>query len=202
MQIFIGIDPGQKGAMAVIIEMGDTQCDYRVWDYDDPGALQFLQNLRQNCMIHVVLEKVSAMPKQGVSSTFKFGKNLGVWIGRLEALGIAYDWVTPQKWQKALFDSAPKIYKWKAGTAKSRIGVPSGVKDIKQITKRGTVLWKFKRKAVDTKAMSLERARRLFPGLASKLKRKKDDGRADALLMAEYCKRIYNSGVSNDPLAM
>ena len=42
---------------------------------------------------------------------------------------------------------------------------------------------------VDTKGMSLEAARRLYPGLAPKLMRKKDNGRADALCIAHFGRR-------------
>jgi crossover junction endodeoxyribonuclease RuvC len=46
------------------------------------------------------LEHVSAMPGQGVTSMFNFGQNFG-WIqGLLEAHGIPYELVRPQKWKK------------------------------------------------------------------------------------------------------
>jgi len=43
---------------------------------------------------------VHAMPKQGVSSTFKFGQNFGTLLGILAALGIPHERITPGKWQK------------------------------------------------------------------------------------------------------
>ncbi|MDY7038565.1 MAG: hypothetical protein SV375_20730 [Thermodesulfobacteriota bacterium] len=42
-----------------------------------------------------------------------------------------------------------------------------------------------------TKDKSLKLAKELFPDLRHKLIRKKDDGRADALLMAEYGRRLF-----------
>ena len=42
------------------------------------------------------------MPKQGVSSTFKFGVGFGFLVGCLTALKIPFEFVTLQKWQKAL----------------------------------------------------------------------------------------------------
>ena len=48
------------------------------------------------------LEKVGAMPKQGVSSTFKFGQHYGLLRGLLVALQIPREFPTPQTWQKAL----------------------------------------------------------------------------------------------------
>ena len=44
-------------------------------------------------------------------------------------------------------------------------------------------------KQADKKAMSLDMARRLFPKMRSELSRKKDHGRAEALLLAELCRR-------------
>lgn len=46
------------------------------------------------------LEKVGAMPNQGVTSMFHFGENYGYIQGLLEANGIQYELVTPQKWKK------------------------------------------------------------------------------------------------------
>lgn len=154
MRIWLGIDPGQYGAMAVLVTDLSKPPDYmsyphnQVFDFNDGGALNFLQNWE---VTKAVLESVHSMPKQGVASSFKFGMNFGIWKGRLEALGIPYDLITPQKWQKVIFDSMP----------------------------RG-----------DRKAMSLDRARRLFPEMADMLKRKKDHSRADALLLAEYARRM------------
>ena len=48
-----------------------------------------------------VLEAVSAMPGQGVSSTFHFGESVGVVLGVLGALQIPVRMVTPAKWKKA-----------------------------------------------------------------------------------------------------
>lgn len=46
------------------------------------------------------VEKVGAMPHQGVSSTFNFGKSAGYIEGVLTALGIPYQLVPPAKWKK------------------------------------------------------------------------------------------------------
>lgn len=140
---YIGIDPGATGAIAVIAH--DTVI---VLDFENPGIVPYLKNLHPP-QCKAVIEKVSAMPGQGVSSTFKFGVNFGTWIGRLEALRIPFDFVTPQKWKKTMFDSMPKA---------------------------------------DQKAMSVNRALRIFPQMVGLLKRKKDHNRAEALLLAEYAR--------------
>lgn len=40
------------------------------------------------------------MPKQGVTSTFTFGEGYGFLRGVMEALGISYQTVKPQRWKK------------------------------------------------------------------------------------------------------
>ncbi len=46
-----------------------------------------------------VIEKVGAMPKQGVASTFTFGTSYGVCIGAIAGFGIPLAYVTPAKWK-------------------------------------------------------------------------------------------------------
>jgi len=48
------------------------------------------------------IEKVHAMPKQGVTSSFTFGKNFGFLIGLLTAIQVPFKFVTPQQWQKGM----------------------------------------------------------------------------------------------------
>jgi crossover junction endodeoxyribonuclease RuvC len=47
-----------------------------------------------------IVERVAAMPKQGVASTFKFGASYGALLGVIGALGIPSVLVTPTKWKK------------------------------------------------------------------------------------------------------
>jgi hypothetical protein len=162
-KIFIGIDPGVRGACAVLHPLhGPQVCDF------EPGVVPrpLLEAAEDSghFLGHeavAVIERVSAMPKQGVSSTFKFGTNFGVWIGRLEALGIPYVFVAPGKWQKHAFNDQPR----------------------QMHTRNG-------RKVLNTKAMSLAVARRLYPMLSERLRLKKHDGRADALLIARYAQDL------------
>ena len=51
--------------------------------------------------IYAVVEKVGAMPGQGVVSMFNFGKSAGFIEGVLAAFGIEILLVPPQKWKKA-----------------------------------------------------------------------------------------------------
>ena len=92
------------------------------------------------------LESVHAMPGQGVSSVFSFGKSVGIIEGVLAALNIPLVMVTPQRWKK----NAKLIGKDKD--------------------------------AARTLAIQL------YPELSDRLSRKKDIGRADAILIAEFGK--------------
>ena len=56
----------------------------------------------------VYIEKQQAMPRQGVSSTFKTGFNYGLYLGLFTALNIDYKQVSSRKWKKDLNISADK----------------------------------------------------------------------------------------------
>ena len=94
---YIGIDPGKKGAFAVI-DISDMVIRYAIpWD-----ELKFVNEMRIMDMKKTVacLEHVHAMPGQGVTSMFTFGENFGFIQGVLTAYGIPFELVTPQKWKK------------------------------------------------------------------------------------------------------
>ena len=95
--IFIGIDPGKKGSMAIIDGKGETAP--MVIPFKEIAWLDALKVLDAfHC--RAVVEKVGAMPGQGVTSMFNFGMNFG-WIqGVLDTLNIPYELVSPQKWKK------------------------------------------------------------------------------------------------------
>jgi crossover junction endodeoxyribonuclease RuvC len=97
-KVFIGIDPGLSGGIAIIeegsiraVNMPDTERD--VWD-----LIHSLPRLYSMAMI----EKVHSMKGNGVASSFKFGMGYGALRMALVASGIPFEDVTPQKWQKAL----------------------------------------------------------------------------------------------------
>jgi len=95
---YLGVDAGSSGAMAVIDPLGAVVSVQRL-DATQHDVWAWLASQR---IRFATFEKVSAMPKQGVSSTFKFGTSFGFCQGMLVAAGIRFEFVTPQKWQKAL----------------------------------------------------------------------------------------------------
>lgn len=94
--IYIGIDVGKKGGVALIFEDGVF-----VYPWDDERFIQTMDivaNMDTDCVACV--EQVHAMPKQGVSSTFAFGKAAGFIEGVLTANRIPFQLVPPKKWKK------------------------------------------------------------------------------------------------------
>lgn len=94
--IYIGIDPGKKGAMAVIFGGMD---EIVIEPFDEQKYVNALRNLSGHG-VKACLEHVGAMPGQGVTSMFHFGENFGYIRGLLEANEIPYELVRPQKWKK------------------------------------------------------------------------------------------------------
>lgn len=100
MKVYIGLDPGLGGGIAFIPEHGSP------WAIKMPETdLEILVQLGEASSIGepvAMLESVSAMPGQGVTSCFTFGEGYGKLQMALAASSIPYDRVRPQKWQKDL----------------------------------------------------------------------------------------------------
>lgn len=95
---YIGIDPGQSGAVALISQDGEVRV--KDWPGCIVNAADYLRAWRVDFSIELAaLESVHAFPGQGVSSMFKLGQNFGAWQGILAALGIPHVLVRPQAWQ-------------------------------------------------------------------------------------------------------
>lgn len=109
--IYIGIDPGLSGAIAVFdMKKGHLSViDMPVVEVERNGKKK--RELSPAMLAHVLgligkpstafVERVGAMPGQGVSSVFSFGRSLGTIEGALAALQIPMTLVVPQAWQKA-----------------------------------------------------------------------------------------------------
>lgn len=99
---FLGIDPGQTGALAAITRDGETM----VFDWEGIESIgPAITSIRARWRIAgACIEHVHSMPKQGVASSFNFGVNFGAWQGALAALLVPYSLVSPQKWQRSMLD--------------------------------------------------------------------------------------------------
>lgn len=208
--LFIGIDPGINGAIAVIDIKNDTVELFEVptfkvnaptkanknrkkSEYDKLGmAALFKPYARRN--VSITMEQVHAMPGQGVTSMFNFGRGVGLWEGVIAGFGWEPNFVTPQTWKKEygdrLFKSIkkPDILKMSKNDY-NRASLADRKKfDVAKKT--------FEAEKKSEKNAAKDRARdlviELYPNLESMLKRKKDSDKAEALLIAETKRReIY-----------
>ena len=97
--IYIGIDPGKNGGIAKI----NTDTGFvKTVTFSEESLISELEGyfMFDKSPLRCVLEKVNAMPGQGVVSMFNFGQNYGFIQGVLKAYKIPYELVTPQKWKK------------------------------------------------------------------------------------------------------
>jgi len=92
--VYIGIDPGKSGAIAYIEDdMIVTAL------FDEVVYKKILESIKGKRAV-CCLERVGAMPGQGVNSMFHFGENYGFIRGLLEANEIPYQVVRPQDWKR------------------------------------------------------------------------------------------------------
>jgi crossover junction endodeoxyribonuclease RuvC len=99
----LGVDPGLSGGLAIRAKEGLIYEPMPVvgGEIDLAALTRWLRAHRDEIEV-ALIEKVSAMPKQGVSSTFKFGDGFGSIKGILTALGIPFELVGPQKWMRVM----------------------------------------------------------------------------------------------------
>jgi len=108
--IYLGVDPGASGALVGIVPALELQfCatfkELTERDIYDAFAIlprQHVETTMSNPRIVAVLEQVNAMPKQGVTSMFKFGRHFGMLEMALVACKIKYRLERPARWQQVL----------------------------------------------------------------------------------------------------
>ena len=147
----IGIDPGLSGGIAILD-------DLKIFDvFDMPimsegkknknqlNSAQLVNIIKKHIVsgnTFIIVEQVSAMPGQGVTSMFNFGQTFGSIKGICAALHLPIFYVRPAKWKKH-FD------------------LINSSKD-----------------ASRTKVIEM------YPSISTRLSRKKDVNKADAILIA------------------
>ena len=147
----LGVDPGLTGALGVVqanrvLACHDMPIEVGTGKRKRVSAAALVHLLAEIVDAYapsaVALEQVSAMPGQGTSSMFSFGRSLGIVEGVVAALGLGVTYHSPAAWKR-------------------RYGLTGRPKDA-------------------SRAKALE----LYPKAVPWLKRKKDHGRADAILLA------------------
>ncbi len=162
MRVILGIDPGARGAIAVLGEEGTL-----IGLHDMPAIkIKVGKTIRERFSSHgfrdliksiphikmVVIERVGGMKSDGGSAAFTFGYACGGVEGVLVTLDIPIAFITPQRWKKHYSLSSDK------GTARMI-------------------------------------AMQIWPNQAASFARVKDDGRAEAALIAQLA---INPGYNHD----
>ena len=103
--VYIGIDPGKSGGIVAIdgnevfaVPMPATEKD--VWECISEIVSRTVYNGASN--IHAVIEKVHALPNQGMPGMFKFGVGYGGLRMALIATSAPFEEVPPIVWMRAL----------------------------------------------------------------------------------------------------
>ena len=110
--LIIGIDPGitgsicffEEGKILEVVEMpsmaegkkNKKQVNGAQIYYEISSRIKSIQKEE----IKVVIEQVSAMPGQGVTSMFNFGQSFGILKGICSAMQLSMYFVRPAKWKK------------------------------------------------------------------------------------------------------
>ena len=110
--LIIGIDPGISGSICFfedgkihdVIEM-PTMTEGKKNKKQVNGSQIYNEiskrmNVSKSQEIRVVIEQVSAMPGQGVTSMFNFGQSFGILKGICSAMQLSTYFVRPAKWKK------------------------------------------------------------------------------------------------------
>jgi crossover junction endodeoxyribonuclease RuvC len=148
--VIVGIDPGYTGA---IVFLDPATMDITVHDMPMTKAAKGKEVLNLHALADLmvpptsrcigIIERVQTMPRQGISSAFRFGECFGALQMALAGHGYDTRYVAPHAWKKHFKISSDK-------------GVSRG--------------------------LAIQR----FPAHAKTFARVKDDGRAEAALIALY----------------
>ena len=110
--LIIGIDPGitgsicffQDGKIIDVVEMPNMPEGKKNKKQVNGAQIYYEISLRikdtKKEDIKVVIEQVSAMPGQGVTSMFNFGQSFGILKGICSAMQLPMYFVRPVKWKK------------------------------------------------------------------------------------------------------
>jgi len=101
----LGIDPGSVSAAMAIIDTenpfeGVVMCENVPVVNRQVDVNGFRRLLLDNRPDVAIIETVGAMPKQGVSSAFRFGVGVGLLRGVVQSLNIPLHEVAATKWKK------------------------------------------------------------------------------------------------------
>lgn len=145
MKRYIGIDPGSSGGLVSICDWTDNPIIAKIPESEFDLVATLRCWYEQKVETHTVLEKVGGyigggeicktcwQPKNQSpgSSMFNFGRGVGLIVGCLNTLGVKFQEIEPQRWQKALGLKRPEGMSqddWKRELKKTAQRLYPGVK--------------------------------------------------------------------------
>jgi crossover junction endodeoxyribonuclease RuvC len=106
--LVLGIDPGVLGALVLLDRYGESYVTHLEMPIIKVGTTRRVNGAPIAALLrdfpsisHAYVEKVGAMPGQGVASMFNFGHAAGLVEGVVTGAGIPLTLVTPNAWKKA-----------------------------------------------------------------------------------------------------
>ena len=125
----LGIDPGLCGALAIVDADGMPELvadlpvirDHKLAWIDGGGLQSMLLEALHGRPCRAIVERVSAMPRQGIASAFTFGVGLGSILATLQTLRLRIELVQASEWKRALGLSNDK----RASLDKARLLFPT-----------------------------------------------------------------------------
>jgi len=112
MKIYVGIDPGKSGGMAIYDEKSISAHKCPETEGDMYALFEIMSSRADMGSItdfYAIIEHVWGFPTDSATTAFKFGKNFGAWLTILQIVNCPYNLVTPREWQG--FYHIPKLIK-------------------------------------------------------------------------------------------
>lgn len=102
----IGVDPGITGGVVALSDDGKILEKYTMPSVagliDIAAFADLFREFTKGYAVHVFMEQAQSFPKQGVASSFNYGRGFGNLEGVLGALRIARTLVRPHVWTKVI----------------------------------------------------------------------------------------------------
>jgi hypothetical protein len=131
------VDPGLTGAAAVLEQIAGAVRLISVIDLQVMGdgakrrldAFTFARWVNEHAPMHVYIEAGRAMPRQGVSSMFRYGRVCGAVEGVVAACRIPVTMIEPATWKRHFKLNSSK----EDSRARAIQLLPSAVRDLQQV---------------------------------------------------------------------
>ena len=211
VEITIGVDPGLGGGVAILL--GDQAIVYDVpkykykvmkrtkakgmheitrTDFDLPAMWEIFSKFQGTSDVNFCIEKVGVRSHDAKNSMFSFGQGVGYWKGLATAAGFSISEVTPQVWKKHYPDmlDVPEIKEARESikALKAKEKVVKDKKEKSSIKKEIDSLNRDIKKGAKDAARAY--AANLHPDIKDSFKLKKDDGKAEAVLISKWYREV------------